>query len=54
MVANVRNPILGADFLEHYGLVVDMGDKQLVDAGTNLSAQGVILSSPSLSPLLLP
>ena len=24
MVANVHNPILGADFLKYYGLVVDM------------------------------
>ena len=54
MVANVRNPILGADFLEHYGLVVDVGNKPLADTRTNLSVQGIISLSLLLSPLLLP
>ena len=54
MVANVCNPILRADFLRHYGLVVDMGHKLLAETRTNLSAQGVISLSLSLSPSLLP
>ena len=54
IVAKVRNPILGADFLKHHGLVVDMGHKRLADTRTNLSVQGVISASPSLSPLTLP
>ncbi len=54
IIANVRNPILGADFLRHYGLAVDMSHKRLADTTTSLSVQGVISSSPSHSPLLLP
>ena len=54
IIAKVRNPILGADFLKHHGLVVDMGHKRLSDTRTNLFVQGVISSSPPLSPSLLP
>ena len=54
MVANVRNPILGADFLKHYGLVVDMRRTRLLDTRSQLSVQGVISLSPSTSPTLLP
>ena len=54
VVAKVRNPILGADFLKHHGLVVDMGHKRLADTRTNLTVQGVISASPSLSPSMLP
>ena len=41
MKANVRNPILGADFLGHYGLIVDIRRRRLWDTGTQLSVQGV-------------
>ena len=54
MVANVRNPILGADFFRHYDLMVDLGHKRLTDTRTNLSVQGVISSSQSATPSLLP
>ena len=54
IIANVHNPILGADFLNHYGLVVDMRHRRLLDTRTQLSVQGVISSSPSPSPTLLP
>ena len=54
MVANVRNPILGADYLKHYSLVVDMSYKRLLNTGTQLSVQGVVSSSPSPSSTLLP
>ena len=42
MVANVRNPILGADFLKYYGVVVDMHHRRLLDIRMQLSVQGVI------------
>ena len=29
MIANVRNPMLGADFLGHYDLIVDMRSRRL-------------------------
>ena len=54
MIANVRNPILGADFLNHYGVVVDMCSRRLWDTRTQLSILGVISLSPSPSPRLLP
>ena len=54
MIANVRNLILGADFLNHYGLVVDMRRRRLWDTRTQFFVQGVISSSPSPSPRLLP
>ena len=49
----MRNPILGADFLKYHGLVVDMRHKRPADTRTNLSVQGVISSSPSLSPSMM-
>ena len=54
MIANMRNPILGADFLGYYGLIVDIRCRRLWEIGTQLSVQGVISSSPSPSPWLLP
>ena len=54
MVVNVRKPILGADFLKHYGLVVDMRRRRLLDIRTQLIVQGIISSSLSPSPTLLP
>ena len=54
MVANVKHPILGADFLRHFGLLVDMQNHHLADGLTQLSVQGVICSITSLSPAMLP
>ena len=34
VVADVRRPLLGADFLCHYGLLVDMKGRQLVDGAS--------------------
>ena len=53
MVTNVCNPILGADFLKYYDLVVDMRCRRLLDIRTQLFIQGVISSSTSLSSTLL-
>ena len=53
-VAKVHNPILGADFLKHHSLVVDMGHKRLVHTRMDFSVQGVISLSPSHSPSMLP
>ena len=54
IVTKVRNPILGDDFLKHHGLVVDLGHKRLVNTRTHISIQGIISSSLSLSPSILP
>ena len=37
IIANVRNPILGADFLQHFVLLVDLQRSQLVDSHTHKS-----------------
>ncbi|XP_037941099.1 uncharacterized protein LOC119674050 [Teleopsis dalmanni] len=36
VVADVCKPILGADFLQYYGLMVDLQRKLLVDSKTNM------------------
>ena len=36
-IANVKQAILGADFLHHFGLVVDMRLRVLLDSTTHLS-----------------
>ena len=36
VVADIKSPILGADFLRHYSLLVDMKHNQLVDTITQL------------------
>ena len=54
VVANVTNAILGADFLQHYGLVVDMKRRWLTDTTTSLKVNGVVAAATSPSPSLLP
>ena len=54
VIAEVKTPILGADFLRHYGLLVDMGHKRLIDTVTNFRVQGIVSNEPSISPTLLP
>ena len=54
MVANVTNAILGADFLQHYGLVVNMKHHCLTDTTTSLKVNGVVAAATSPSPSLLP
>lgn len=35
LVANVQKPIIGADFLVNYGLIIDLKNKKLIDTKTN-------------------
>ena len=35
-IADVKQPILGADFLQHHGLLVDIRRKTLIDSQTNI------------------
>ncbi|CAL1681006.1 unnamed protein product [Lasius platythorax] len=41
-VADVQKPILGADFLKHYALLVDIRNRRLVDNITLLKTNGTI------------
>lgn len=45
IVADVSKPIIGADFLKHHQLVVDLTNRRLVDGITNLHIQAPIRAS---------
>lgn len=42
IVADVKNSIIGADFLEHYGILIDIKRKQIIDSTTGMSSNGNI------------
>ncbi|XP_064470037.1 uncharacterized protein LOC135387096 [Ornithodoros turicata] len=48
LVADVTQAILGADFLNHFKLLVDVNGKRLIDRTTSLSVHGLTLP---ISPL---
>ena len=52
VVAEVQNPILGADFLYHFHLTVDLNRRALVDNTTDLSISGLLAPSTSPTPSL--
>ena len=50
--ADVKQPIIGADFLNHFNLLVDLKHKQLIDSNTRLQVQGSGTSThPPLHPV---
>lgn len=49
VVANVDRPIIGADFISHYGLLVDCKNRQLLDRLTTLSSMGTIKKCDQIS-----
>ena len=53
-IADVKIPILGADFLRYYGLLVDMRQHRLLDTLTQLKIQGIVTHLSSPSPTFLP
>ena len=50
VVADVKQAILGADFLQHFGLVVDMRCRTLSDSTTHLRVDGFPSDSSLVSP----
>ena len=48
VVADVRKPILGIDFLSHFGIIVDLQSRKLSDCTTSISVQGVATSINSI------
>ena len=50
VIADVQTPILGADFLRHYSLLVDMKHNKLLDSLTQLKVQGIVSQESSPSP----
>eukprot|EP00795_Rhopilema_esculentum_P017874 gene17874-biopygen608 len=51
IIADIPTPILGADFLAHYGLKVDVRNRTLIDTTTSLSIRGISSSASSPSPV---
>lgn len=51
IIADVQQPILGADFLSHHGLLVDLSLRKLIDKKTNLNTFASVVNSaqPSLT-----
>ena len=52
IIADVQHPILGADFLHNYSLLVDMSHNRLLDSLTQLKVQGIVTQESSPSPTL--
>lgn len=52
MIADVRQAIIGADFLRRFGLTVDLRHYQLIDTETQLRVQVLVSKTPPLSPFL--
>lgn len=49
VIAEVKQPILGADFLNHHKLLVDVYRKKLIDSVTNLCSVGIVTLSKQSS-----
>ncbi|XP_064464993.1 uncharacterized protein LOC135376420 [Ornithodoros turicata] len=47
LIADVSHPIIGADVLRHYDLLVDMRHRRLTDGTTTLSVSGIATRVPS-------
>ena len=54
IIASVQKPIIGADFLRHFGLLVDMSKRQLTDSSTLLRIHGIATQDSSPSPYITP
>ena len=54
VVADVSKPILGADFLHHFHLAVDLNKRILVDNTTQCTIACVLPPAPSLQPRMPP
>lgn len=44
VLADIARPILGADFLQQFGIIIDIKNGRLIDSITNLSSKGVFAS----------
>ncbi|XP_029177895.1 uncharacterized protein LOC114945763 [Nylanderia fulva] len=53
IVADVQQPILGADFIKHFKLLVDLHNRRLIDTETKLHVLGAITTcnTPSLTKI---
>lgn len=53
IIAKVRHAVIGADFLAHFHLLVDMSKNCLMDCETHLTVHGVSTQPAIISPTLL-
>ena len=53
IIADVKNPMLGADFLRNYNLLVDLRHNRLSDGLTLLNIQSIESQEPSPSSTIL-
>ncbi|VDL64552.1 unnamed protein product, partial [Hymenolepis diminuta] len=51
-IADVSNPIIGADFLCHFGLLLDLRRKKLLDPLTSLHSKCTEYPCPTYSPII--
>ena len=42
VIAEAQKPIIGADFLQHFGLQVDMRKQELTDGPAHIRVQGIL------------
>jgi len=54
VIVDVQTPILGADFLQYFGLLVNVRHTCLSDEVTKLKVQGILSATSSPSPSVLP
>jgi hypothetical protein len=52
IVADVPRPIIGMDFLYHYGLLVDPRNRRLIDLTTKHSTRGYAVDSVSIKIII--
>ena len=52
VIADISKLLLGADFLHHFGLLVDMAHRKLVDTGTHLSIHEIVTEGTPPSPTI--
>ena len=45
VVAQVKQPILGSDFLEHFNILVDLRNRRLIDGTTSICSSGRLATS---------
>ena len=54
VIAEVQKPIIGADFFQHFGLLVNMRKQQLTDGHTHIRVHSILSMDSSPSPSLFP
>lgn len=50
LIASINRPIIGADFLERFGLLVDLRNKRLIDSMTQLQVIGALTLDDTPTP----